>query len=504
MKYTFTLLFCLFAIQLFSQDPRGIYSIEEVTMEGATKEEIYDQAMFWFAKKYLGDIDKFVSIDDREEGLIFATGQIDYGQYSHSDFSPTAGTINYSIKVEAKDGGYKVSYYNFVHFGNAAAMVTASYGLITPDDYCNTEKLKLTSKKQVYETCSHFHALIMEEIDLNIWSFDNEMRNLTPNSTASIEHPTNLAYSETIEFAGASREALFHACKVWLTKTYKTPKGVVQLENERIGELFLASEFQYKSYLPSNTGNTFGVVSYYFHIQLQDNFLSYSIYDFKHHADKPFGIILKTDNCLDGSVMAPSRRLENTCAEMREKIDNNVNSLLELLTQVLEEETGTIKTNNIKSKYLEYFGEVELGEITEKALFNKVNLWFASTFPNARNAFEIRDKKHGDFIINSTMYYQPPLLRGKIDSRGYITYHLRIEVEENKFKYTFDQFVHQASPPNGTDYNRIMNAERCYEPFSAFTDTDNSIVKNCKVLKQAIEENIKYLMDDLKVSIQSD
>lgn len=497
-------LLLLFTFQLAAQDPdpSGIYSIEEVTINGATKDEIYDQALFWFAKTFQQNIAKVVSIDDKEKGLIFGTAEIDYRNYSDSNYSPTAGYISYHIKIEVRDGGYKVSYYDFTHFGNDAATVTASYGLITPDDYCNSSKLKLSSKRKIYSRCEHFHALITEEINSNIWSLDNEMRNLTLATSAPIEHPLNLAFCETIEFEGVTKSQLDHACSVWMTETYKNPKAVLKLHNKQLGELFLQSNMPYKSSLPLNSGNTFGTISYNLHLQLQDNALSLSFYDFWHEASKPFGIIKKTDECLEFGVMKNASRHKNTCDEIKEIINVEVKRLQQSLLEIVNRE-GLAKSNNKHSDYLQYSDVVQVGTIQKDALFDKVNMWFALTFPGGRDQLEVRDKKNGDFILKSMMYYNPPILKGKIDSRGYISYALRIQTEKDQFKYMFDKFVHQASPPNGTDYGNITTDDKCYQPFSIFTDTENSILKNCEILKQAIDENVTQVIEDLTNYVHS-
>jgi hypothetical protein len=82
---------------------RQVYTVE------MSRNEIYDRALEWCAKKLAGTSDDIV-VRDREKGKIIGKGTGKYSEYF--DFLVDR-EFSYNLTIEIKDGRYRVTYDNF-------------------------------------------------------------------------------------------------------------------------------------------------------------------------------------------------------------------------------------------------------------------------------------------------------------------------------------------------------------------------------------------------------
>jgi len=84
--------------------------IRQVYSVGLSKDEIYDRALEWCAKK-LASVNDDIVVKDKEKGKIIGKGTGKYSEYF--DFLVDR-EFSYTITIEARDGRYRVTYDNFI------------------------------------------------------------------------------------------------------------------------------------------------------------------------------------------------------------------------------------------------------------------------------------------------------------------------------------------------------------------------------------------------------
>lgn len=113
-KLLFTILFLL-SIRVFAQEVQLPINQETKLIEFTglvtvdttlTKNELYSKTKEWFAKSFKSAND-VIQMDDKEAGIIIGKGNF-------SD-RKSCGIINFTLKVQVKDGRYKYWFSNFKH-----------------------------------------------------------------------------------------------------------------------------------------------------------------------------------------------------------------------------------------------------------------------------------------------------------------------------------------------------------------------------------------------------
>jgi hypothetical protein len=107
------LLLAVMAIGLLSVKAQEPLSFEKViTVDSVGKDKIYSGLKTFFSMNY--ESQYVYDIDDRETGIIIANLRTDYKKKGFWYVSYT-GFIKYTIKIQVKDGRYKVTVCNFYH-----------------------------------------------------------------------------------------------------------------------------------------------------------------------------------------------------------------------------------------------------------------------------------------------------------------------------------------------------------------------------------------------------
>lgn len=133
---------------------------EVVQQEGKQGKELYPIIKAWVATTFVNS-QKVIQMDDPENGVIICKGVFDYRAPGGFIYRYIDGFVNFTLKVQVRDGRYKVTLSDFNHkssdsrYGN-----TWSFGLIT-----NREKFKesglqdkryLKTWPDLQETCKTF------------------------------------------------------------------------------------------------------------------------------------------------------------------------------------------------------------------------------------------------------------------------------------------------------------------------------------------------------------
>lgn len=105
---------------------------EVVEVESATADQLYAAGQQWFATTYRSAQD-VVQLADREDHIIVGRGSINYTAPSVK-MSCFTGTISYTVKLETKDGRYRLSLSGFEHRQKPGNSPTCRLGLLTTAD----------------------------------------------------------------------------------------------------------------------------------------------------------------------------------------------------------------------------------------------------------------------------------------------------------------------------------------------------------------------------------
>ena len=100
--------------------------------------------------------------------------------------------------------------------------------------------------------------------------------------------------------------------------------------------------------------------------------------------------------------------------------------------------TNTIiysQVENKLAKFPDYQGVVIIQEKSANDIYAGVKLWVASNFKSANDVIQLDDKENGIMVVkgNSIVYFT--FVGKKYPARVHFT--LKIEVKDNKFRYTF-------------------------------------------------------------------
>lgn len=133
MKKLFTIAIILFALPANAQnwpidkETNKIMFTEVVTVDSATKNELYLRAREWFAKTYNNSKD-VIQMDDKEAGKIVGKGA--FKVYAHNMGLRDYGLVTYTISITAKDGRFKYELTDIYHTANGGFAGSAAGGAI--------------------------------------------------------------------------------------------------------------------------------------------------------------------------------------------------------------------------------------------------------------------------------------------------------------------------------------------------------------------------------------
>jgi hypothetical protein len=125
MKTLFTIIVVLLSLTANAQnwpidkETGKITFTEVVTIDSATKNDLYLRAREWFAKTY-NDSKEVIQVDDKETGKII--GKAIYRVNVHSFGIHPGGIVNYTILLLVKDGRYKYEITDLYHEGGQSGL----------------------------------------------------------------------------------------------------------------------------------------------------------------------------------------------------------------------------------------------------------------------------------------------------------------------------------------------------------------------------------------------
>lgn len=135
-----------------------------VTVEGATKAQLYDAALRWFPTVFKSGKD-VLQLQDKEAGLLVGTA-IEPCPYSGGLLVGSLnGRLRYRVAIEVKDGRYRSTVDGFVHEVSAADRF--AFGELTTDPKPPTGRgigLAPWKRPEAWAEAKHKAALIADEL----------------------------------------------------------------------------------------------------------------------------------------------------------------------------------------------------------------------------------------------------------------------------------------------------------------------------------------------------
>jgi hypothetical protein len=133
-------------------------------VDSASKDELYTKAKIWLAEKFISAND-VIQFDDKENGIVLGKGAI---RKKEGGLSPTIKNWRFTVKIQVKDGKYKVNFYDIIYYYEMPenVSVTSSPPVMLdeyfkdPKSYRKNGTLKLVSLEFANETLEEFNAIL--------------------------------------------------------------------------------------------------------------------------------------------------------------------------------------------------------------------------------------------------------------------------------------------------------------------------------------------------------
>jgi hypothetical protein len=123
-------------------DTKLITYKEIVNLQG-TKNELFNRAIAWINKEYKNPVE-VTKVRSPESGLIEISHRIEISSKTTDEIKQAAGFVDYSFKLEMKDGRYRYIVSNFVH--RQASRFPAEKWLDTKDPSYNPQSAQYLSQ----------------------------------------------------------------------------------------------------------------------------------------------------------------------------------------------------------------------------------------------------------------------------------------------------------------------------------------------------------------------
>jgi hypothetical protein len=173
---------CLFAFVSRAEDTppesKPFAFSEVVTVEGATKDQLYSAALAWFGDAFRS-AKTVLDVQDKDAGRLVAKPSFTYTPKVFVGSARIKGAVRYEVVVEVKDGKYRYTIDGFTHEGTPGpGGPPSSFGLLTTDAKCPYPVEGPTSGGK-QETWEHLKALSKTAADTLTASLKRRMADAT-------------------------------------------------------------------------------------------------------------------------------------------------------------------------------------------------------------------------------------------------------------------------------------------------------------------------------------
>ncbi len=100
---------------------------------------------------------------------------------------------------------------------------------------------------------------------------------------------------------------------------------------------------------------------------------------------------------------------------------------------------------------LTYSEVVHIENVSQKELYNRAKLWFATVYNSSNDVLQIENSEEGEIIGKAVMEYNPNVFIKSEQTKGNIKYTIKIFVKDGRYKYEITDFIHD---PHGNSYGK--------------------------------------------------
>lgn len=435
----------------------GISFAQTVKVENSTQEDLYLKARYWFAVNYGKPNPTNVIFDEKRKQLFVKTSMY-YESISILSNNLAVEEIDYNIHLEINDGEYKVTLMDFKHYDNRNRIQNQyqypnnnsgiSYGLITEDDICTSQKPKLTTKKRMIKICEDIKRKIDNEVQRITSTLKEQMESDIDDLVPLI--PNGIIYSEFVPMENISKDKIFDRCRVWFAERYVNSKEVLHLEDKELGELYGVTSFPYSNQVLGRN-HADGQIWFRIRLQIRKGGFQYSILNFEHQADyRPestpinYGYITTEELCYAAPALKRTKR--KACQELKIVIGVEVNLIAKSLKELDVSEGQEWLPTSPKAGEILFSDVVTVENRSKDKLYDVCKFWIFKTFEHSNGTLDIEDREAGELYGKFYFKYKPSVLRGGgLTSEGVIWFNLRIQIKDGQYKYTISNYFHEAS-----------------------------------------------------------
>lgn len=126
------LLIPLIVVSLFANAQDRLTFDKVIQVEEIDKDNIYLGLKEWFALNFVSS-KNVIELEDKEAGIIIGNTNVNYSKGSFT-YACYKGWLNYTIKVQCKDGRFKVDVTNFRHQIQKGNSESCELGILTTAD----------------------------------------------------------------------------------------------------------------------------------------------------------------------------------------------------------------------------------------------------------------------------------------------------------------------------------------------------------------------------------
>jgi len=122
-----------------------------VTVDGASRDQLYDAALAWFTHTFRSSKD-VIQVQNRESGTLIGKSLFEYDPVVFIASGRISGVVRYTLTIEVKDGRYRYTVDSFEHEGSpVGSSGPLSFGLLTTDAQCpSTGSITRSSQEKTW------------------------------------------------------------------------------------------------------------------------------------------------------------------------------------------------------------------------------------------------------------------------------------------------------------------------------------------------------------------
>lgn len=151
--------------------------------------------------------------------------------------------------------------------------------------------------------------------------------------------------------------------------------------------------------------------------------------------------------------------------------------------------------------------KLENDSIPKNILYTNAKIWFVDAFKDSKEVIQMDDKENGIIIGKGNMAYTNSKLRYK-GINGRISFTVKVEIKEGRYRYSFSDFYHETNVKNGYDMETIVNGVYMKKirmvPKKYAQDYNDVLKAYCKDRIELLSKDLKESMDKSNVAESSD